>query len=291
MRSGGPVLNYLSADATSLNTLQVTLRDGRITFADRTVDGGMDPGPCTPGDVDDAGFVVTTSCPAGGVQRVRVDLGEREDTVTVTAAVATTLLGGPGADTLRGGPAADDLDGGAGDDRLDGGAGDDVVRARDGSPDRVACGSGDDQVVADQLDEVAADCERVERQTTTPVAGSGGAGDRTAPTLRATAPSRQRVTTRRTVRLVVASSEAGGVAASGTLDVDDTSLPVEVARRAITVAGGGVELRLTLSRSAHARVLQALRRGRRARVRLTVVATDQAGNSRGRKLRTISLVH
>lgn len=289
MRPGGAVVNYLSADATSLNTLTVTLREGRVVFADRTVDGGMDPGTCTPGDVDAAGYIVTTSCPAGGVRRVRIDLGEREDTATVGAAMAATVLGGAGADTLKGGPEADDIDGGTGDDRLDGQGGDDILRARDGSPDRLTCGSGDDTAVVDQLDEVAADCERVDRATV-PVAAGGGAGDRTAPKLRATAPSRQRVGTRRTVRLVVASSEAGGVAASGTLDVDDTSLPVEVARKTIGVAGEGVELRLSLSRAEHARVLRALRRGRRARVRLTVVATDRAGNSRERKLRAIALV-
>jgi hypothetical protein len=43
------------------------------------------------------------------------------------------------------------------------GAGRDVVRTRDGARDRVSCGPGRDRVLADALDDVAADCERVLR--------------------------------------------------------------------------------------------------------------------------------
>ena len=47
--SAGAVVSYLSADATSLNTLHARLSGNRIEFRDETVDGGMDPGNCTPG--------------------------------------------------------------------------------------------------------------------------------------------------------------------------------------------------------------------------------------------------
>ena len=59
-----------------------------------------------------------------------------------------------GYDTVTGGPGRDRLSGGPGRDRL---------KARDGRRDSVRCGSGRDRVIADQLDRVAADCERVSR--------------------------------------------------------------------------------------------------------------------------------
>jgi Ca2+-binding RTX toxin-like protein len=89
----------------------------------------MDPGSCDPGEItaDANAWIIQTFCPAAGVRSVRLDLGEREDTATVSLDVPTTLLGGPGADRLTGGPAADQLNGDDGDDVLDGGDGADVV--------------------------------------------------------------------------------------------------------------------------------------------------------------------
>ena len=103
VRPGGAVVSYLSADATSLNTLRVGVSGNRIEFRDESVDGGMDPGSCTPGDIDGNGYIIQTFCPLGGVQRVRIDLGEREDTATVALPVAATVLGGPGADRVTSG--------------------------------------------------------------------------------------------------------------------------------------------------------------------------------------------
>ncbi len=53
--------------------------------------------------------------------------------------------------------------GGAGRDGLYGGGGGDAIRARDGSFDVVGCGSGRDEVVADRVDLVGVDCERIRR--------------------------------------------------------------------------------------------------------------------------------
>lgn len=307
VRPAPGLVNYLSADATSLNTVTVTLAGGRVTFRDPTVDGGMDPGDCLPGDLSEEGYIVSTACPAADVRRVRLDLGEREDAADVRAAVPATILGGPGADRLRGGPAADGVDGGTGDDtlaggdggdRLDGGlgadalageGGDDVLAVRDGLPDTVACGDGADRVEADTLDDVATDCESVARVAMVPPPGGTVSGDRVAPSVRAAAPRTQRIGRSRQVRLVAASTEAGALAASGVLDVAGLRLPVEARRREVPVAGGGVELRFVLSRAAHRQALRALRRGRRVRVSLTVVATDRAGNSRDLELPRITL--
>jgi hypothetical protein len=199
----------------------------------------------------------------------------------VLAAIPTTLLGGAGADRLTGGPAGDQLDGGAGADVLDGGAGADELAARDGIADKVRCGDGSDVVFADQLDEATDDCERVERVAVPPPAGGSAADDKAAPRLRAAAPRVQRIgPSRRTVRVIAATSEAGQIAASGVLDVAGLALPAATVRRRVPVAGGGIELRYRLTAGQLRQALASLRRHRRVHIRLSVVATDLAGNSR-----------
>lgn len=309
VRPAGGLVNYISADATSLNTLTIGLDSrGRIAFRDPTVDGGVDWGDCEPGDVDRQGFVVEAFCPRAGVQRVRTDLGEREDRVTVTAAIPTFLSGGRGADELTGGPArdqltgdpgddtlsgggdADELLGGAGADRLDGGAGDDRMLTRDGVADRLTCGPGADSAEVDTFDSIAADCESVATATVAAPAGGGSAGDREAPELRADAARTQRVTgSRKSVTVLVSSSEAGGVAMSGVLRAGGVALPAAVVRRDVRVAGEGVELRYALPRDQIRRVRAALARRRAVSLQLSVVATDAAGNSRELTLRRIAL--
>jgi hypothetical protein len=51
----------------------------------------------------------------------------------------------------------------AGRDSVSAGAGNDSIDARDGYRDVIDCGSGFDRVVADSLDRVATNCERVQR--------------------------------------------------------------------------------------------------------------------------------
>lgn len=299
VRVNGAEVTSLSADATSLNTLTVRLAGSDIELRDPTVDGGMDPGSCRPGDVDRAGFIVQAFCPRQGVRLVRLDAGDREDTVTAEIPIPVALLGGEGADRLRSGPADDTLSGDAGDDTLasaggrdtlagglgvdvlDAGPGDDTLRVRDGLADTVRCGEGEDAVDADTLDEVAGDCERVSRTATPPPADQGGASrDRTAPRVQAGGATIQRVGRRSaTVRLVATSSERGTLAASGFLDAAGLNLPLSSRRQRVAVAGGGAEIRIRLSGSQLRRVRRALARRRRVTVRLRVVATDAAGNS------------
>lgn len=311
VRPAPGLISYLSRDATSLNTLTARLSGGRVVLRDATVDGGMDPGSCRPGEVSAAeGYVLEVSCPGAGVRRLRVELGEREDTARVAAAIAATLLGGAGADVLVGGPLGDQLAGDTGDDTLDGvggddvldgglgadelraGAGDDGLRVRDGIADAVACGEGRDTVTADTLDVVAADCERVDRLAVAPPPGARELGaDKVAPQVRAAAARTQRVSaTMRTVRAVATASESGSVAMSGVLSIGGGRLlPVVGVRRTIAVGGAGADLRFVLTRREHDEVLASLRRRRRVRIALTVVATDRAGNSRAVKLPSIRL--
>ncbi len=97
----------------------------------------------------------------GGTASSDVLSGTRGGDTIVAKGGRDTLRGLDAADCLRGGAGEDRLAGGAGSDRLAGGAGADVIRARDGSPDKVQCGSGRDKAIVDAAD-VVRKCERVE---------------------------------------------------------------------------------------------------------------------------------
>ena len=306
VRSAGGLVSYHSADATSLNTLTVRQSGGRVEFRDETVDGGMDPGSCTPGDIDSAGYIVQTFCALDGVSRIRIDLADREDRATVELSLPVTLLGGTGADSLTGGAGADEITGDEGNDSVAGGPGDDVVSgdqgsdslagdagadriaARDGEADTISCGPGADTVDADGADTIAADCETVTRTATAPPAVTADDGRR--PTVDAGAPTLQRVGRSRTVRVYATTSKPGTLAASGFLTATGLRLPIaRVAPARIAVPGGGAELTYRLAGRNWRVARRALRRGKRVTVRLTVVGTDLAGRSTRRQAPPVRL--
>ena len=103
-------------------------------------------------------------------------------TVTVAATTTVTIVGSDAANSLDvdGGRAL--ITGGPGADQLTGDALDDVIDARDGYPDRVFCGSGNDTALVDPLDAVSATCENA------PVVAVPGLEDRP-PTVEWTAPA------------------------------------------------------------------------------------------------------
>lgn len=309
VRIGGDAVNYLSVDATSLNTLVGRMARGRIELRDRTVDGGIDPGTCAPGEItqDANAWIVQVFCSRRRIERVHIDLGEREDSADIALPLPLTLLGGPGSDRVKGGTGADRLqgddgnddvagrggndviEGGLGFDRLAGDAGDDRLESADGLADRIACGDGRDRVAADTVDDVAGDCEQVDRRPVVPPADAGATlDDRTAPVVRAGGKTLQRLG-RRSVKVLATSSEPGTLAASGFLDVGGVSLPLQSDRKRVPVAGGGASLTVKLTSSHVGRARRALRRGRRAVVRMFAVATDLAGNSRRAAAVTIRL--
>ena len=79
-----------------------------------------------------------------------------------------TIFGEAGVDTLSGGLKGDRIVGGDDRDTIFGGSGSDVIDAASGEglgpvADDVFCDTGFDQVTADRLDDVAADCEQVTR--------------------------------------------------------------------------------------------------------------------------------
>jgi RTX calcium-binding nonapeptide repeat (4 copies) len=75
---------------------------------------------------------------------------------------ADCLFGGAGDDVVIGGPGGDKLVGDAGRDAFVGGTGDDMIIANDGIGEPVACGPGNDLLIADEKDK-ASRCERVTR--------------------------------------------------------------------------------------------------------------------------------
>jgi Ca2+-binding RTX toxin-like protein len=300
VRVNGNELAYISADAVSLNTLEARVRGGDYELRDATVDGGSDPGPCRPGEItpDANAYIVQVFCRRAGIERLRVDLGEREDSAVVNLPIPITLLGGPGADRLVAGSAADSVQGGDGNDRLDGGGGDDqldggegvdtfeggpgsdVVRSADGLAERVSCGAGEDRVEADTFDDVAADCENVSRTAVAPPIGGDGTGsDDVAPVVQAGASTLQRLTSSGRVLIAATSSERGFLSASGRLVARGLALPIQSDRRRVTVAGGGATLTVKLRGRALREARRALKRKKPVTVRLGVVASDTAGNS------------
>jgi Ca2+-binding RTX toxin-like protein len=87
------------------------------------------------------------------------------------------LKGAKGRDRLIGGGAADVLIGGKGRDTLNPGKGEDgvnmrdgvelsapgrdVIRARDGSPDQISCGDGNDRAFVDEFEDGVYNCEEL----------------------------------------------------------------------------------------------------------------------------------
>lgn len=137
--------------------------------------------------------------------------------VLVIPAAAKTVTGTNGPDVLRGSVRSDKLYGKKGHDRLfgldgndllvggpgrdllEGGAGNDRLLARDDELDTVRCGSGRDQAVVDKKDQVAPNCELVDRPAPPAqtfviaaagdIAGTGSGDDQTASLLDKIAPS------------------------------------------------------------------------------------------------------
>jgi Tol biopolymer transport system component len=87
----------------------------------------------------------------------------RRDTICARAGY-DVVRAGAGNDWVDAGPGNDTVTGGRGRDTVLGGGQRDTILVRDGSRDDVSCGGQRDRVVADRLDRVSKDCERVSRR-------------------------------------------------------------------------------------------------------------------------------
>jgi hypothetical protein len=172
-----------------------------------TLGGGADDG--RPGEGDDVHGVERVIVNEGG-SLTGTDAPEHLEAYQVLRSVRISggggddeLIGSGGADTVDGGAGNDFIDAGFGDDTITGGPGRDTIYAdrqggdcgplwctepygndtvdvRDGEPDSVDCGYGQDVVYADAVDTVAPNCETVIRSgsgfTGPGGSGSGGSG-------------------------------------------------------------------------------------------------------------------
>ena len=151
-----------SAAAGEANRLAVSLEGQVFAFRDAGARIAA-AGACTAEGLN-AARCLTLSAP----DVVTVALGDGDDVFSTTVHIRAVARGGDGADRLGGGPGPDLLEGEAGDDtivggpggdRVTGGDGNDTIDTRDETLDRIVCGPGVDDVVADPIDEIAPDCE------------------------------------------------------------------------------------------------------------------------------------
>jgi hypothetical protein len=185
-RAGAPALYTMAADGSGVapvgtgvpGTSPVWSPDGsEIAFARRDylhvvrLDGSGDrlayPGPIVWGPSD---WAPRISLPPGppcirfGTAAGGRITGTRFDDVVVGRAGDDRIALGAGDDQALGDTGSDTNDGGPGDDTIiarDGVR--DSIIARDGVRDSISCGPGHDTVVADRIDVVARNCERVRR--------------------------------------------------------------------------------------------------------------------------------
>jgi Ca2+-binding RTX toxin-like protein len=225
-------------------------------------------------------------------------------TAGVTVSLGVTgpqATGGAGADSLvgvenlTGSPQGDGLTGGPGTNVVSALAGDDNVQVRDGAPDTVDCGAGNDSVVADAVDNVG-NCETVDNGV---AAGAGAAGAAGGPgaadTSVVAAASARRVQdiVRQKAVLATAGCTQEPCQADGAGSVNVPRLPRAVATRrfrlrparAAVPLGARRTLRLRLNRRTLRRVRTALRRGKRVSASVQVTVRDNAGNVSRKTLR------
>lgn len=126
----------VDSDALEYNVITVSVSDDRVRVMESISGGAITAGSGCSQDSEDV-----VSCPAAGVQRVRVWLGDGDDDFHGSDAGSLRLEvhGEAGNDELNDGPAADLLDGGSGwDDVMRPSGGDDEIIGGDGDSDLVS---------------------------------------------------------------------------------------------------------------------------------------------------------
>ena len=80
-------------------------------------------------------------------------IGKGGDDILRSRKGGDLVIGGSGNDFIKSGKAFDEIRAGKGNDE---------IHTRDGKPDQIDCGPGDDTVLADEMEEGVFDCENVE---------------------------------------------------------------------------------------------------------------------------------
>ncbi|HEX8083066.1 MAG TPA: hypothetical protein VF529_02185 [Solirubrobacteraceae bacterium] len=294
----GPTILYSARDATSQSTVTVTAGATTVRLTDTTVDGGIDPGRCQPGDVDGNGYIIEVTCPRSSDTRIRLDVGLRDDSIEVREStgalpVPAILLGGSGNDKLTGGGGPDQVDGGEGSDTLRGEGGDDQVIARDGAVEVVDCGAGADRAYVDPADLPDSSCETVERADPPPPPSEEPpppAGEDTEPpTIDARARRRQRVGRSPALVATASANEVVQLSARATIRTRGRRLTLAAPQQRAATPGESVRLVLRGTASTARALRRALRGRRRVYAVVTVIAIDDAGNSAATRLERVRL--
>lgn len=209
------------------------------------------------------------TCTVTGLPRLSAQLGDGDDSATVTGLLSAVIDGGPGNDTLGGGDAPDVLEGGPGDDALTGGASDDTLYGDGpgltpgGGDDRLAGGPGADVLdCGDGIDESDADGADTTDDCEGPLtAAPGSSAPQLAPVTAEPAATASPLDPGVIVPLTARSQAIVPV----TLRL---TAPAAITRSALRRTG----LRVTVACSQRCRPTLALRRGTRTLTRRTVSA-------------------
>jgi Ca2+-binding RTX toxin-like protein len=277
--------------------------------ADNVIDGGLGADNITGGDGVDAVDYSRRSAPVTVTLGTGPgDDGEAGENDTIAADVegvfggsaADKLVGAMGGGFLFGNGGNDDLSDPGGADTLNAGAGDDAVDSVDGAIDTVACGAGKDTATADANDLVAADCEPpgTTDPPTDPPTNPGTPNppanppveppvkpvDKTAPKASlALGTAKLGKLLSRGLKVSVKSNEGGTLSAVLSAESKTAKLLKRHGVKGVLASGkakatGGKTKTLTLKLKRKAR--RALNGATNVRLKLVIVVTDAAGNSR-----------
>ena len=134
-KEGGAALSYLSAPgeaAGDINTLTVSVpRPGVLRFEDPTISGDIQERGsvrCTPEPNGPNGEIRRLDCPSDGVVKLPIEVGTRDDTVTLRVTLVSDVQLGPDNDKFFGSTGNDLVEGQEGNDTMNGGGGTDACR-------------------------------------------------------------------------------------------------------------------------------------------------------------------
>ncbi|MDX6698143.1 MAG: hypothetical protein QOE65_1540 [Solirubrobacteraceae bacterium] len=160
---GGPYILFNASPGVA-NDVAVTTSGTNYVVSDSAA-------PVTAGGGCTQVTLVSVSCPQSGINSIRAQLDDGNDTISTSASQNLYAFGGDGNDTLNGGSQGDQLQGDAGDDTLNGGGGADAMAGGAGidtvsyagraQPVRVDLDGGYDDGEPNEFDNIGADVERI----------------------------------------------------------------------------------------------------------------------------------
>lgn len=178
-----------TAQGAGIKRLDVNGQTGNDRLSNQglsgTIDGGSGTDIIRPGlgaDVITGGTGIDAVDYSERTKPVRINFfavddspeqGEQGEGDSFSGDDVEVAFGGQAGDVLIGNGNPEQFIPGPGQDSIEMRQGDDIADLRDGEKDTITCGPGDDTVLADTKDVVAADCETVSRSSGQPPLGGG----------------------------------------------------------------------------------------------------------------------